>query len=112
MTPDPKELREMGEKLERAADILTVQGSRYNGFVTACAYAIIAFADHLDRERWIPVSEQFPERNKDVLISLGPNHLVRIGRWNDDDDWIDTDGEDQTEYVTRWRPLPEPPEVP
>lgn len=74
---------------------------------------------HFIREqRWIPVTERLPEKQKDVLIYF-ENGNAAVGFWHDQDEDVTfwcayTDGGYYTDCEaepTHWMPLPEPPEV-
>lgn len=65
-------------------------------------------------QRWIPVTERLPEKEKDVLCSRG-NHigaLMDVYTYMGNDKWDDTYGNrsyTKDEGITHWMPLPEPP---
>lgn len=59
--------------------------------------------------KWISVEERLPEPYKDVLV-LNWNR-VRMGYYAEDcEAWAVNDMITNTEEVTHWMPLPEPPE--
>lgn len=58
--------------------------------------------------KWISVKERLPEEGEDVLVYLGEGIFeicwtLKDGFWETRDSYLDTDA------VTHWMPLPEPP---
>lgn len=83
-----------------------------------------AYADLLERARWIPVEEQLPELDKEVE-AINSDGLRTVKRWERklDKKWfwsstcMDSCGccDSFDENITHWRelqPLPQPPEEP
>ena len=70
-------------------------------------------------QKWIPVSEQMPDRFDTVLLSIlskngygEPAYYVTIGGLKNGKEFESYTGEIcECEKVTHWMPLPEPPEV-
>lgn len=61
-------------------------------------------------QKWIPVTERLPEKDKAVLCLLG-NEDYWVAVWDHCDDGLWTDGEwwRAKNFVTHWMPLPEAP---
>ena len=65
--------------------------------------------------RWIPVTEQLPEKNGPYLCCWKASadekmYIARIMVWRADTGWMNAWDEPMSKYVTHWMPLPEPPE--
>ena len=78
-----------------------------------------SIADHLIAngvtvQQWIPVAEQLPNKNDDVLCSRG-NHIgamMDVYTYIEDHYWEDSYGylcREEDEGITHWMHLPEPP---
>jgi hypothetical protein len=75
---------------------------------------------HMERlraeRRWIPVSEDLPDDESEVLVCFADRSLgvtAAVFRHVEDDGtqkWTDGDHE-ELKQPTHWMPLPEPPEV-
>ena len=77
----------------------------------------------LEKEpKWIPISEKFPEPNKDVLLTMCVNSTlkginknfigVRCGYYYElHDCWIVKDVRFSNDNIIAWMPLPEPYET-
>lgn len=65
--------------------------------------------NELRDERWTPVSDRLPEKDKEVLCLLDGEFWLAV--WDHCDDGLWTDGERWVSkcFVTHWMPLPEPP---
>ena len=57
-------------------------------------------------QRWIPVSERFPEDDEDVLVWVNGTH--RDMAYRDEGVWYDEE-HNHLKNITHWMPLPKPP---
>lgn len=71
-------------------------------------------ADHLIAngvtvQKWIPVSERYPNHG-DVVLIYTKGKDIQVFQWdNEYDGWVGDRYNYSTKYVTHWMPLPEPP---
>lgn len=68
----------------------------------------VAFSVAPAQQRWIPVSERLPERRRRVLCRLSYPDIEEIiveNQYYGNGMWME-----ESEAVTHWMPLPEPPE--
>lgn len=118
----------MSMTLEKALDILNrseimVLNRPHKQFLEAGNMAIKALEDLVKEEkksRWIPVTEQLPDRNKSVLVrcantTIQGGHVTHIGSCDSERIWFLKTQPDTLSFpfrdwkVTHWMPLPEPP---
>ena len=60
------------------------------------------------KPRWIPVTEQLPEKRKWVLCRCEAN-IIEVLRWENNEWFHDPMHVYYPSFVTHWMPLPEPP---
>ena len=84
---------------EVAADALEIQQKR--------------IAELEKQRRWIPVTERLPEAFVSVLVNMPgekPSPTVREGFISNNGVWHSAYFDRESDEVTHWMPLPEPPE--
>ena len=69
-----------------------------------------------EQQRWIPVSKRLPEKDTTKQWEMYECLLDRHGDilvaplWFENGLWLSQSRTDYSDYVTHWRPLPQPPE--
>lgn len=71
-----------------------------------------------ETNKWIPVSERLPEKDKQVLVCLSGLSLITLGyldnwasQWDLREKVLGYTLFETHEAVTHWQPLPEPPQL-
>ena len=104
------------EKLKTCGDCIhadlckKIHGSWFSRWNIAECTAFKDEADLVPVQKWIPVTERLPEKDKDVLC-LKDDGYHWIARWDSCDDQMWDDGEFwvSKSCVTHWMPLPPAP---
>lgn len=107
MTPTSSEVREI---IRQCGQICIAP--RHCETMTKVQIALSQFAELLERERWIPVTEALPEERRHVLTWDEADECknVHICYRNDALFFVAFMHERELRTVTHWRPLPLPPE--
>lgn len=61
------------------------------------------------KPKWIPVSERLPNLHETVIVCDVREQYVGAWMYYGNDDWLHDDKLFDTEEITHWMPLPEPP---
>lgn len=84
--------------------------------ISGCHRACIAdrlIANGVTLQRWIPVTERLPEAFVSVLVQMPgekPFPTVREGFISNNGVWHSAHFDRESDEVTHWMPMPEPPE--
>ena len=84
---------------------------KFNNWDNGFKAAIAIVKQHQAESGWISVDERLPEAYNDFLVCIleyDTGYQYQCVSYFDGNKWLDADG--TIDFITHWRPLPQPPQ--